>query len=135
MLIACFFLTCMLSILSTDLSHCPNIGSLLHAVTWMQFDLCHHSSVCVLFTTNLSFSCLVFTKSLPGRLLSQMHKKAKQKLAQSTLSVKPTSDLVSVCLFLAHLLTLHLSFCVISSLLCSACLSFWSRIMYRTYRM
>lgn len=43
-----------------------------------------------------------------------------------------------VCLaacFSAHLLTLHLCFCVISFFLCSACLLFWSRIMYRTYRM
>lgn len=89
-------------------------------------------NVRVPFTTNLSFmSCAICWVALTDTW--DVWKANRQKIFPLSLWNHPLVCLAAC--FSAHLLTLHLCFCVISFFLCSACPLFWSRIMYRTYRM
>lgn len=89
-------------------------------------------NVRALFTTNLSFmSCAILLGCSYRHMRCLKGKSAK--IFPLSLWNHPLVCLAAC--FSAHLLTLHLCFCVISFFLCSTCLLFWSRIMYRTYRM
>ena len=127
------------------------LNRLVHAVDCCDFTLVRLMPyifwMFVLLATYLYFSSC-FTWSLHVGLFSQISS-CKTKVAHEILSplclwnqpclyqwpaarpaTGPAARLRPVCL-----LNLHLSSCVICSFFCSACLPFWSRIMYRTYRM